>query len=145
MNVNGLGAFDPMGHIPLIDFGPPQLPNTPPPLWPWLQQPAPQPQAPQPGCTLICITPQNPPEAVPPGGPPVPFGGIVIAPPAAPAAPPPPELPPPATLASRHRQPQPRHHRLPRHRPARRRRNRPGRRPHLRRLRPCPAGRCSLR
>ncbi len=90
MNVNGLGAYDPMGHIPLIDFGPPQLANTPPPLWPWLQQPTPQPQAPQPGCTLICITPQNPPEAVPPGGPPVPFGGIVIAPPAAPAAPPPP-------------------------------------------------------
>ncbi|KZS65523.1 lytic transglycosylase [Mycobacterium kansasii] len=95
MNVNGLGAYDPMGHIPLIDFGPPQPANTPPALWPWLQQPTAQPQAPQPGCTLICITPQNPAEAGPPGGPPVPFGGIVIAPPAAPAAPPPPELPPP--------------------------------------------------
>lgn len=88
LNVNGLGPGDPLSqHIPLIDFGPPQLANTPVPLWPWLPQATPQPLAPQPGCTLICITSQNPPDAVLPAGPPVPFGGIVIAPPAPPAAP----------------------------------------------------------
>jgi membrane-bound lytic murein transglycosylase B len=102
-NVNGLVGTDPLGHMPLIDFGPPQIVNSPQQLWPWLQQPTPQPQAPQPGCTLICISSQNPPEAGPPGaGPPVPVGGIVIAPPAAPPLPDPlapPGGPPPAAPA----------------------------------------------
>jgi membrane-bound lytic murein transglycosylase B len=116
LNVTGLGVNDPLGqHMPLIDFGPPQqLPN-PSQIWPWLQQQTPPwlqqtQQVPQPGCTLICITPQNQPDAPQPGQPgagPIPFGGIVIAPPAGaplapPAAPPlpdqpvPPIAPPPA-------------------------------------------------
>ncbi|QNI08129.1 lytic transglycosylase [Mycobacterium kubicae] len=95
MNVNGLGSNDPMTHIPLIDFGPPQLISQTPawqqPMWPWMA-PTPALQAPAPvatpGCTLICIGAQNAPESAPPGVGPVPAGGIVIAPPA-PAAPPP--------------------------------------------------------
>ncbi|BBX72527.1 lytic murein transglycosylase [Mycobacterium shinjukuense] len=92
LNVNGLGVNDPLMHMPLIDFGPPRPTYTPQPMWPWLP-PVPQPQAPQPGCTLICITSQNVPDAVPPWFGQPPAGGIVIAPPAAP--PPPDPLAPP--------------------------------------------------
>ncbi|SOJ56619.1 hypothetical protein MSIMFB_04095 [Mycobacterium simulans] len=103
LNQNGLGVNDPLGqHMPLIDFGPPRpLPQYPmppmPPMWPWLQQPpTPAPVAPQPGCTLICITSQNLPDAPPPGVGPMPAGGIVIAPPAGvpPAGVPPAGVPP---------------------------------------------------
>lgn len=126
MNVNGLGANDPLAHMPLIDFGPPmQLPNMQQYPWmqgmegmppwmqgapPWLQQQQqPPPGTPVPGCTLICISSNGPDGAPAPGmgpaGPSIPNGGIVIAPPAAPAppqfpapfAPPPPDpLAPPA-------------------------------------------------
>ncbi|WP_373122717.1 lytic transglycosylase domain-containing protein [Mycobacterium marinum] len=85
LNANGLGPADPLSHMPLIDFAPPQMPAPPPPMFPWMQ-PTPQPLAPQPGCTLICVT--NPPEAVPPPAP-MPFG--LMPPPPAPAAPPPPD------------------------------------------------------
>jgi len=117
LNVTGLGVNDPLGqHMPLIDFGPPQLINAQPwpqltnpqQMWPWLQT-APT-QVPTPGCTLICITAQNSPDGLPPGQPQpgagqVPFGGIVLAPPAGappagmppapPAAPPLPDQPVP--------------------------------------------------
>ncbi|CAM4445469.1 lytic murein transglycosylase B [Mycobacterium basiliense] len=87
LNANGLGINDPAGHMPLINFGPPPVPVAPPPMFPWLQ-PTPQPQAPQPGCTLICITPQSPPEPPPVGGP-MPFGIMPPPPPPAPPAAPP--------------------------------------------------------
>jgi membrane-bound lytic murein transglycosylase B len=104
LNVTGLGVGDPMGqHMPLIDFGQPQvIPQYPDPLnqnpqtpmWPWMPPQAPQP-APvaTPGCTLICISSQTP-DSLPPGAGPVPNGGIVIAPAAPPAPPPPPVAPP---------------------------------------------------
>ncbi|WP_205874196.1 lytic transglycosylase domain-containing protein [Mycobacterium camsae] len=114
LNVTGLGIGDPMGqHMPLIDFGQPQIlsqypastfPNPQTPMWPWMppaQVPQPAPVA-TPGCTLICISSQTP-DSLPPGGAPIPNGGIVIAPaappPAAPALPDPfatPPLPPAA-------------------------------------------------
>lgn len=110
LNVTGLGVNDPLGqHMPLIDFGQPQIVaqypnlNGPPqaPAWPWLppaQQPAPLPTN-TPGCTLICISSQNP-EAVQPGMAPVPNGGIVLAPAPPPAAPPFPDpFAPPAAPA----------------------------------------------
>ncbi|WP_264956489.1 lytic transglycosylase domain-containing protein, partial [Mycobacterium kiyosense] len=109
LNVTGLGVTDPLGqHMPLIDFGPPQLiaqypafgsPDFPQsPAWPWLPPTQQQTTIPSntPGCTLICISSQNP-DAVAPGSlqpglpqpaaPPVPNGGIVIAPAPAPVAP----------------------------------------------------------
>lgn len=121
LNVNGLGVNDPLGqHMPLIDFGPPQILTQAPmwpmqqqPMWPWLQPNGPL-QAPlptnTPGCTLICISSQNPSDAGP-VGPPIPNGGIVIAPQAPPPAPPqvpalpdplapPPIAPPPAPAAT---------------------------------------------
>lgn len=103
LNVTGLGVGDPMGqHMPLIDFGQPQLisqypmfPNPQTPQWPWLTPPQTQPQVPvaTPGCTLICISSQTP-DSLPPGAGPIPNGGIVIAP-AAPAPAPAPPLAPP--------------------------------------------------
>ncbi|OBK16111.1 lytic transglycosylase domain-containing protein [Mycobacterium asiaticum] len=119
LNVNGLGSYDPAAqHIPLIDFGQPQLvsqfPQLPqqPPMWPWLPPAQTQPQpAVTPGCTLICISSQSPESAPAPGMPPVPNGGIVLAPAAPPAAPPfsdplappapfaPPPVAPPAPFA----------------------------------------------
>ncbi|MHA7649402.1 lytic transglycosylase domain-containing protein [Mycobacterium sp. ML4] len=106
LNVTGLGVGDPMGqHMPLIDFGQPQiisqfpnslLPNPQTSMWPWLppaqlQQPAP---VATPGCTLICISSQTP-DSVPPGAGPIPNGGIVIAPAAPPAPPAAPAFPDP--------------------------------------------------
>ncbi|QUR68526.1 lytic transglycosylase [Mycobacterium spongiae] len=104
MNINGLAADDPMAHMPLINFNPPQyafnppqLAFNPPPMFPWMA-----PQTPQPGCTVICINSQTPPGAFPPGLGPSPFPPF--APP--PAAPPPPNPlaplappPPPNPLA----------------------------------------------
>lgn len=92
MNVNGLGVNGPMTHMPLIDFSPPQFAPNPPPMFPWM---APQiPEAPQPGCTLICINAQNPP---PGAGPPpfLPFAPPPAPPPFAPPPAPPPFAPPP--------------------------------------------------
>ncbi|BBX95561.1 lytic transglycosylase domain-containing protein [Mycobacterium lacus] len=98
LNQNGLGVNDPLGqHMPLIDFGPPRsLPQYPmPPMWPWLQQPpAPAPLAPQPGCTLICITSQNLPDAPAPGVGPIPAAPPPPDPLAPPAGPPMPPMPP---------------------------------------------------
>ncbi|MFV0496263.1 lytic transglycosylase domain-containing protein [Mycobacterium sp.] len=96
LDFNGLGPDDPaMQHIPLVDFGQPQIMFQPqpdqqpmfPPMMPWLPQPQQPVPAGTPGCTVICIRSQTPPDAPPPGiGPP---------PPAAPPfAPPPPEAPP---------------------------------------------------
>jgi hypothetical protein len=59
-----------MAQMPLIDLTGQQPVATAPPMFPWMA-PATPPQTPghMPGCTLICISSQNP----PPGGPP-PFG-----------------------------------------------------------------------
>ena len=112
LNSNGLGVGDPAGtHMPLIDFGAPQIISQYPnslypqqPMWPWLP-PAQQPPAPvaTPGCTLICMSLQLP-DSPPPGMSPPPSGGIVIAPPppaSDPFAPPPaaPPAPPAAPAA----------------------------------------------
>ncbi|HTY31981.1 lytic transglycosylase domain-containing protein [Mycobacterium sp.] len=97
MNVIGLPSDDPFARTPLID-----LSGTPPvgsqPMFPWMQ-PTPQQSPTQlPGCTVICIGPQQSP--APFGPPPAPFGppppafapppafGAPPSPPAAPAAPP---------------------------------------------------------
>ncbi|WP_082977054.1 lytic transglycosylase domain-containing protein [Mycobacterium sp. 852002-50816_SCH5313054-b] len=88
MNVNGLPSDDFFSRTPLID-----LSGTPPtgqqPAFPWMQ-PTPQQAATQlPGCTVICIGPQNP-------APPAPFGQPAFgqpAPPPAFAPPPPPGVP----------------------------------------------------
>ncbi|OBJ87057.1 lytic transglycosylase domain-containing protein [Mycobacterium asiaticum] len=106
LNVNGLGGTDPMlQHIPLIDFGQPQIisqyPQMPQqsPMWPWLPPAQLQPPQPvvTPGCTLICLSSQSPESAAPGMAPPIPNGGIVLAPAAPPAAPPFPDpfAPPP--------------------------------------------------
>jgi membrane-bound lytic murein transglycosylase B len=95
MNVNGLSVNDPLSRTPLIDFGQPQLGQ--PPMFPWMQPAAtPQPLAPQPGCTLICIGPQSPaPGALPPGlGPLPPDATPPSAPPAGVPPLPPGALPP---------------------------------------------------
>lgn len=98
MNVNGLPLDDPLARMPLIDLTAPQSAG-PPPMFPWLT-PTPQ-QAParQPGCTVICVGPQNPPPNAPPWAPP-----MAPPPPAPPpmAPPPPPDpqaAPPPAAPA----------------------------------------------
>lgn len=60
LNINGLPMNDPMAQLPLIDLSPPQLVSQPP-MFPWLAPAAtPQPVAPLPGCTLICIGPPSP-------------------------------------------------------------------------------------
>ncbi len=54
MNINGLPVDDPLARMPLIDFGPPQVPSQPP-MWPS------QAQTPGgPSCTLICVGRQDP-------------------------------------------------------------------------------------
>ncbi|MBI2695560.1 lytic transglycosylase domain-containing protein [Mycobacterium nebraskense] len=94
MNINGLPSDDPLARMPLIDLTQPQS-GGPPPMFSWMV-PTPQ-QAPTrlPGCTVICVGPQNPPpNAAPPWAPPM------AAPPAPPLSPPPPPdpqaAPPPA-------------------------------------------------
>src|SRR5246500_1529900 len=87
MNINGVPVTDPFSQIPVIDLGQSQGLGQPP-MFPWMAPNTPVPaQTRQPGCTVICIGPQNP----PPGGPQVP-------PPAFPpgvAPPPPPDAVPP--------------------------------------------------
>jgi hypothetical protein len=111
MNINGMPMDDPLSRIPLIDLSQPQL-ASPPPMFPWMAPPT-QVQTQLPGCTLICIGPQNsppqafppglglpPPGAIPPGAPPA---GIPPAPPAGTAPGPlagPPGGPPPGPPAS---------------------------------------------
>ncbi len=63
INVNGLTADGPMAHLPLIDLTPRQAALNPPPMFPWM---APDPSAPMPGCTLICIGSHGPPVGAPP-------------------------------------------------------------------------------
>jgi membrane-bound lytic murein transglycosylase B len=116
MNVIGLPTDDPLSRTPLIDLSSPQ-PAGSQPMFPWMA-PWPQ-QAPTqlPGCTVICIGPQNPappgpqlppafappafgppvfgpppPDAGPPAGPP--GGPLPGSPPAGPAAGPPKASPP---------------------------------------------------
>ncbi|MDD4865926.1 MAG: hypothetical protein PHQ28_02035, partial [Mycobacterium sp.] len=81
MNVNGLPTDDPLARTPLIDLG---QPASPPPTFPWLAPAAsPQVQLQQPGCTLICVGPQNPPPPSPPWlAPPPPEAATPAAPPA---------------------------------------------------------------
>ncbi|WP_156689770.1 lytic transglycosylase domain-containing protein, partial [Mycobacterium sp. Marseille-P9652] len=84
MNVNGLPTDDPLARIPLIDLSTPGLPSQPP-MFPWMTPTAPQQSQTQlPGCTVICIGPQN----AAPGAPA--FGAPPAPPFGAPAAPPPP-------------------------------------------------------
>jgi membrane-bound lytic murein transglycosylase B len=110
MNINGMPMDDPLSRIPLIDLSQPQL-ASPAPMFPWMAPPAPTQVGTQlPGCTLICITPQNsPPQAFPPGfglpppGAIPPGAGIPPAPPAGTAPGPlagPPGGPPPGPPAS---------------------------------------------
>lgn len=82
INVNGLTADGPMAHLPLIDLTPRQAALNPPPMFPWM---APDPSAPMPGCTLICIGSHGPPVGAPP------FLPAAPPPPFLPAAPPPPD------------------------------------------------------
>lgn len=82
INVNGLTADGPMAHLPLIDLTPRQAALNPPPMFPWM---APDPSAPMPGCTLICIGSHGPPVGAPP------FPPTAPPPPFLPAAPPPPD------------------------------------------------------
>ncbi|WP_105886880.1 lytic transglycosylase domain-containing protein [Mycobacterium shigaense] len=91
MNINGLSINDPMARMPLIDLTGQQPAATTPPMFPWMAPPTQQPpQGHMPGCTLICISSQNPPADAPP-------------PPWAPQAPPPPpwapQAPPPPPWA----------------------------------------------
>jgi membrane-bound lytic murein transglycosylase B len=107
MNINGVPVTDPFSQIPVIDLG--QSPGLgQPPMFPWMAPNTPVPaQTRQPGCTVICVGPQNPPPggpqfpppAFPPGvGPPPPPDAV---PPGAPQAGPPP-VPPagPPSIAS---------------------------------------------
>ncbi len=84
MNVNGLPVDDPLARIPLIDLSTPGLPSQPP-MFPWMTPTLPQQSQTQlPGCTVICIGPENPaPGAQPPalGAPPAPPFGTPPAPP----------------------------------------------------------------
>ncbi|MCV7437056.1 lytic transglycosylase domain-containing protein [Mycobacterium seoulense] len=96
MNVNGLPLDDPLARVPLIDLGQPQSVG-PPPMFPWMTPTQQQAPTRMPGCTVICVGPQNPPpNAPPPWAPP-------MAPPPPPMAPPPPPdpqaAPPPAAPA----------------------------------------------
>jgi len=94
MNINGLPMDDPLARVPLIDFGPQQLPSQQP-MFPWMAPTTPpQSQTQLPGCTVICIGPQTPPPGVlapglapPPNGVP-PWAPQVGMPPAAPPPPP---------------------------------------------------------
>ena len=107
MNINGVPVTDPFSQIPVIDLGQSQGLGQPP-MFPWMAPNTPVPaQTRQPGCTVICIGPQNPPPggpqvpppAFPPGvGPPPPPDAV---PPGAPQAGPPP-VPPagPPSVAS---------------------------------------------
>ncbi len=110
MNILGLPTDDPLSRVPLIDFSQPQ-PTGQPPMFPWMVPTAgQQAQTQQPGCTLICIGPQNPappgpqlPPPFPPPGfgppppdavpPPAPSAGMPPAPPAGPAPNSPPASP----------------------------------------------------
>jgi len=95
MNVIGLPMDDPLARIPLIDLSQPQPTS---PQFPWMA-PAQQVQTQLPGCTLICIGPQNPPPALPPWvGPPPPDAVAPGGPPAG-MPPAPPAGTPPGPLA----------------------------------------------
>lgn len=99
MNINGLPMDDPFARVPLIDLSQPQLAGAPP-MFPWMTPPnAPQAPTHMPGCTVICIGPQNPPPQpwAPPIGlpPPPPFGAPPPDPLAGPPVGPPPVAPPP--------------------------------------------------
>jgi hypothetical protein len=70
LNIHGLAPTDPLAQTPLVDFGPPKMPPVQP-IWP-SQSLAPT----APGCTVICIGPQDsrppqqspaPPNTEPPG------------------------------------------------------------------------------
>ncbi len=91
MNINGLSMDDPISRMPLIDLSPQGLPSQQP-MFPWMTPTTPsQVQTQLPGCTLICLGPQTPPQpAAPPWMSPPP-------PPAAPPWPPQPAAVPPAT------------------------------------------------
>ncbi len=96
MNINGLPLDDPLARMPLIDLTQPQSGGAQP-MFPWMT-PTPQ-QAPTrlPGCTVICVGPQNaPPNAVPPWAPPM---VAPNAPPQGPPPPPDPQAPPAAAPA----------------------------------------------
>jgi membrane-bound lytic murein transglycosylase B len=54
LNIHGLPSTDPLAQMPLIDFGPPTMPVQQP-IWP-SQSVVPD----TPGCTVICIGPQDP-------------------------------------------------------------------------------------
>jgi hypothetical protein len=88
INMIGLPQDDPMARMPLIDLtGQPPTASPTSPMFPWMPQPNTPPPAVQghmPGCTVICITSQTPPQSGP-AQPFAPFG----------AAPPPPNAPPP--------------------------------------------------
>jgi hypothetical protein len=81
----GLPQDDPMARMPLIDLtGQPQVASPQAPMFPWMPQPnTPPAQGHMPGCTVICISSQTPPQS----GPAQPFAPF--------AAPPPPNAPPP--------------------------------------------------
>jgi membrane-bound lytic murein transglycosylase B len=70
LNIHGLPPTDPLAQMPLIDLGPPAMPAQQP-IWP-SQSVVPD----TPGCTVICIGPQDPSQPQPPPppniGPPVP-------------------------------------------------------------------------
>jgi membrane-bound lytic murein transglycosylase B len=56
MNINGLSMDDPISRMPLIDLSPQQ------PMFPWMTPTPSQVQTQLPGCTLICLGPQSPPQ-----------------------------------------------------------------------------------
>jgi hypothetical protein len=108
MNINGLPINDPLTRIPLIDLSQPQ-PVSQPPMFPWMAPASPpQSQTQLPGCTVICIGPQSPPQggplpppqAFPPGvGPPPPPDAVPPWAPPAGVPPAPPAGPPPGPAA----------------------------------------------
>ncbi|WP_414688953.1 lytic transglycosylase domain-containing protein [Mycobacterium sp.] len=55
LNIHGLPPTDPLAQTPLVDFGPSDMPPQQP-IW---RSQSPTPAAP--GCTVICIGPQDPP------------------------------------------------------------------------------------
>ncbi|WP_261861110.1 lytic transglycosylase domain-containing protein [Mycobacterium montefiorense] len=91
INMIGLPQDDPMARMPLIDLtGQPAQVSPTQPMFPWMTPPSPPvSQGHMPGCTVICISSQTPPQGAP-GMPPQPFGPLAPPPqPFGPPAPPP--------------------------------------------------------
>ncbi|MFY2858726.1 lytic murein transglycosylase [Mycobacterium sp. THU-M104] len=98
MNINGLGSDDPQARTPLIDLTGQQASGLQP-MFPWLPAPQSPLQSRLPGCTVICISQQAPPQALPPWMAPPPPNLAPAPPPVMAPPPPPPWMAPPPNPA----------------------------------------------